>query len=447
MAVARPSPRPEPPWRRLYIPIAQKFVAIQTLAWAWVALSVWISIPWLHSLSQAVSWPFAIIIIGGIAYLPGYMNAFQVFSLLFDHQPPIRVIDPDAPLTILIAAYNEQDTIEITLEKLAAQDYSGPLYVVIVDNCSTDATAEIAKNTSSQLGLNAVVVEEPAPGKNHALNTGLRHTVTDLVVTLDADTLLHPSAIRYLVARYLSSPVHTCAVAGAVLVRNSRSNLLARMQEWDYFLGIASTKRYQGMYQSTLVAQGAFSLYRTASVKKAGGWPDAIGEDIVLTWKFFRSGERVNFEPLAVAFTDVPTKLPHFARQRSRWARGMLEGMREVKPWQHPSRFVRFLTGLDLVIPYMDFSYSFFWLPGIVLAFLGKFWIIGPETLLVFPLTLTSNYLLYRYQKRTFQSLNLKIRRNWHGFVLYVLCYQVIMSPISVWGYFQELLRLRRVWQ
>jgi cellulose synthase/poly-beta-1,6-N-acetylglucosamine synthase-like glycosyltransferase len=57
------------------------------------------------------------------------------------------------------------------------------------------------------------------------------------------------------------------------------------MQEWDYFLGIASVKRMQGLYQGTLVAQGAFSLYRTKALRAAGGWPDAIGEDIVLTWR------------------------------------------------------------------------------------------------------------------------------------------------------------------
>ena len=66
-----------------------------------------------------------------------------------------------------------------------------------------------------------------------------------------------------------------------MLVRISRANLLTRMQEWDYYLGIAAVKRLQGLFQSTLVAQGAFSIYRTERVRAIGGWPDAIGEDIV----------------------------------------------------------------------------------------------------------------------------------------------------------------------
>jgi poly-beta-1,6-N-acetyl-D-glucosamine synthase len=67
----------------------------------------------------------------------------------------------------------------------------------------------------------------------------------------------------------------------------------------------------QGLYQGTLVAQGAFSLYRTQAVLGAGGWPDAIGEDIVLTRQLMRQGARVYYEPSAVAFTrpDPPGPL------------------------------------------------------------------------------------------------------------------------------------------
>ena len=67
------------------------------------------------------------------------------------------------------------------------------------------------------------------------------------------------------------------------MARNSRDNWLTRLQEWDYELGIASIKRSQAIWQATLVSQGAFSVYKRQAVVEAGGWPDAIGEDIVLT--------------------------------------------------------------------------------------------------------------------------------------------------------------------
>jgi len=138
------------------------------------------------------------------------------------------------------------------------------------------------------------------------------------------------------------------------MVRNSRSTVWSRVQEWDYLLGISSVKRMQGLYQGTLVAQGAFSCYRTEAVRHAGGWPDAIGEDIVLTWRLMRDGGRVYFEPLAVAFTDTPERFDAFARQRSGWARGMLEGLRDVPPWQHQRPSQRALAGVDVLIPFID---------------------------------------------------------------------------------------------
>lgn len=74
-----------------------------------------------------------------------------------------------------------------------------------------------------------------------------------------------------------------------------------------------------------------------------GGWPDTIGEDIVLTWALLRNHGRVGFESTAVAFTDVPTRLRVLIRQRRRWARGMIEGLRDHgvalicrrKPYSH----------------------------------------------------------------------------------------------------------------
>ena len=80
------------------------------------------------------------------------------------------------------------------------------------------------------------------------------------------------------------------AVAGAVLVRNSRASLMTAAQEWDYFHGISAVKRMQSMYHGTLVAQGAFSLYRKQALKTVGGWPDCVGEDIVMTWAMLERG-------------------------------------------------------------------------------------------------------------------------------------------------------------
>jgi poly-beta-1,6-N-acetyl-D-glucosamine synthase len=444
----RASTEPQPARRRLYVSVTSKFVIAQVLAVGWLGASVWLSLPWVRELAAAIAIVPAILVVSLIAYLPGWLVAFLAISLLLDRQPPPRSSHPTTPVTVLIAARNEAERIQETIAYIAGQDYAGPIEVLVVDNGSTDGTRTVAEAFGAATGQPVRCISEPRPGKSHALNTGLAAVGTELVISLDADTVLHPRAVRQLVARLLSAPPDVQAVAGSVLVRNSRDSLWTRMQEWDYFLGIASVKRMQGLYQGTLVAQGAFSLYRTQAVLAAGGWPDAIGEDIVLTWQLMRHGARVYYEPSAVAFTAAPTRLVHLARQRARWARGMVEGLRSVKPWNQPRGLLRFLTAIDLLIPALDVAYALVWLPGLALAATGRYWVVGPYTLAVLPLTLIVNLILYRFQRRrVFNLLGLRVRRNAVGFIGFVLTYQMLMSPIAVVGYGQELLGLRRRWK
>ncbi len=433
--------------RERYISIPTKFIISQLAAILWLSISIVLSLHWIFELGVYTTIPVSILIIAAISYIPGFLNAFMVSSLLLDKQPKYKIRNPTEPITIIIACYNEEKTIDYNLKCISNQIYSGKIKVIIVDNNSTDKTIKVAKEIGLELGIDLMVLSEPTKGKSYALNTALKYVETPLFITLDADTLLHKFAINNIVARMLAAPDDVCAVAGAVLVRNSRKNILTRIQEWDYFLGIASIKRLQGMYQSTLVAQGAFSLYKTDKIKDVGGWTDSIGEDIVLTWKLLGKKNRVFFEPMAVAFTDVPENFKHFQRQRSRWARGMIEALKLIKPWQQPQIYAKFFTGYNLLMPYIDFVYTFIWIPGLIAACFGYCWVVGIYTVFVLPLAMLQNYILYVYQKYVFRSLDLKIRKNKIGFFVFILFYQMVMAPISVLGYFQELFNLKRKWK
>ncbi len=434
--------------RRFYLGPQWKFALAAFFASLWLGGSIWISRPWIHELARIISYVPALLVVTLLAFVPGFVVAMLAASLLLDRQPPFKILHPSNPITVLIAARNEEVGIGETLRYLANQDYDGRMSVVLVDNGSTDATVEMARKVGMDAGLNLRIVSESRLGKSHALNRGLRSVRTNLVVTVDADTLLHRSALRLLVSRLESSMPSVTAVAGCVLVRNSRRNLWTRLQEWDYFLGIASVKRMQGLFQTTLVAQGAFSLYRTKEVRRVGGWPDAIGEDIVLTWQLMRSGARIYYEPLAVAFTSAPETMHHFARQRARWARGMLEGLRTVPPWRQQRGFAKILTAIDLLIPLLDCTYVLVWIPGLLLACFGIFWIVGPVTVAVLPVTLAVYGLLFRFQRRqVFEPLGLRVRRNGLGFFLFVVMYQLVMSSVSVVGYGQQLVGTRRRWK
>lgn len=270
---------------KVYISVKTKFFISLIISVLWTLIAISLSQPWIDDLSIMLNHFLAVFIISGIALVPGFMNIFLIISLLLDKQPKLNNYNPDDDVTLLISAFNEEIGIFNTLKYVKNQNYNGNIHTIVIDNNSHDNTSLEVKRAMSELNMDILLLSEPNPGKFNALNYGLQHVNTELVITLDADTLIHKNAIRNLVGRIKSSPDEVCAVAGSMLVRNSRDNWLSKIQEWDYFLSISSIKRMQGLYQGTLVAQGAFSLYKTEVVSELGGWSDAIGEDIVLTWK------------------------------------------------------------------------------------------------------------------------------------------------------------------
>jgi len=427
-----------------YISTTCKFYIANVFALAWFILSLYICLHWINFLSSKartfIGWEAVIF----IALIPGYLNIFLVISLLLD-KPPILCYHREYPaITLLVAAYNGEKCIGETLKSISKQDYKADIKIVIVDDGSTDKTCEVIKQYNMP---RCRLIAAKHKGKSYALNKGLKYIDTEYVASIDADTFLHPQAITRIMTRILGDPVNSSAVAGCVLAKNSRQSFIAKLQEWDYFLAISSVKRQQALFQATLVAQGAFSVYKTAVLKEINGWPHCIGEDIVLTWAMIKAGYRIGFESSAVGFTVVPEKYSEFARQRRRWARGMIEGFKTHFDFFFKRISIKtFIIGMDLLFPIMDLTYTFIFIPGIILALFGYFWIVGPMTLTVIPLTLIISAIMYKFQSENFSELNLKVRKNRFGFLVYTVVYQLLMAPVCVWGYTEELLGAVKRW-
>ena len=344
-----------------------------------MGFSVWYSQPWYSDLSNEVGIYLDYYLITFIAIIPGFMNAFVAMALFLDKRP--KVIDqqkyPD--VTVLIAAYNEEKSIASTLSGIFSQDYPSRIQIIVINDGSSDKTVQSVRSLVAQhsnlelidLGgqINLELIDlERNGGKAAALNHGLRKCVTDIVITIDADSYILKDGIRNLVGRYLSDPTNTKAVAGEILIRNSRENWITKAQEWDYFLGIATIKRIQSLFQGTLVAQGAFSLYERKTLLELGGWPEMVGEDIVLTWKILAKGYRVGHAEDALAFTDCPNTLNGFVRQRQRWSRGLIEAFKENPSILIQPRLSTLYVWWNTMFPLMDIAYTFGFLPGLVLA-------------------------------------------------------------------------------
>jgi biofilm PGA synthesis N-glycosyltransferase PgaC len=429
-----------------YISVRTKFSIAVLGAILWAAASAYLAQDWLSELSSHIGFLLAWLVIVGIAIIPGFMNAFLLISLALDRRPKRVPLEQYPPISILIAAYNEAANIVDTIKSIDRQLYSGELEVIVINDGSTDATASLVAAATANYPWLKLIDLQRNGGKAKALNHGLAQARHGLVVTVDADSYLYQSALESIVERYLQDPPGTRVVAGTVLVRNSRESWIARAQEWDYFHGISAIKRVQSLFQGTLVAQGALSLYDRATVIAMGGWPDCVGEDIVLTWAILKAGHRVGHSEDACVFTNAPSTLAQFSRQRQRWSRGMVEAFK-----QHPGilvnpRLSTFFVYWNLLFPLLDLIFTLSFIPGLVLALFGCFWIVGPITLALIPMAMAMNYFMFSIGRKMFDERGLQVRRNLQGFLIYTIGYSLIMQPICVVGYFSEILNLKKTW-
>lgn len=185
-------------------------------------------------------------------------------------------------LSVIIPALNEERFIGETLHKLnlAVQALDGSLpsgvQIIVVDNDSTDQTAEVARRAG------AVVVSEPVRNIARARNAGAQEATGEILVFLDADTLVPPTVL----SRIASVMSDSGCVGGAVDVLHQPASALLRMYVrcWRVF------GRLLGM------AQGATQFCRSDTFSQLGGYDEAIymGEDVDFYWRMTRAARKAD---------------------------------------------------------------------------------------------------------------------------------------------------------
>jgi cellulose synthase/poly-beta-1,6-N-acetylglucosamine synthase-like glycosyltransferase/peptidoglycan/xylan/chitin deacetylase (PgdA/CDA1 family) len=280
-------------------------------------------------------------------------------------------------VAVLIPAYNEEKVIERTIQGALDSDYPN-LRVIVIDDGSKDRTLEIARRAfaAEAAAGRVLILTKPNGGKAEALNHGLEHIGdAELFVGIDADTIIAPDAITRLVPHFLNPKVG--AVAGNAKVGN-RVNLWTRWQALEYITSQNFERRALNTMGAVSVVPGAIGAWRTAAVREEGGYHvDTVAEDADLTMALLRSGYRVEYEDLALAFTEAPTSANALMRQRFRWSFGILQAI-----FKHKGVFARegalglvalpniliFQILLPLVSPFIDIMF----VVGVIWYFIQK---------------------------------------------------------------------------
>ena len=285
----------------------------------------------------------------GIAYIV-YDTALLVFvtikslSLLRPTEAPLTE-GPKVTLGVIVAAYNEANVLPDTLQALFEQS-EVPDEIVIADDGSTDSTGVLLAERYGITPAPDGQISAPSSiyptlrwlrvvhgGKARALNAAITSISADAMMTVDADTLLAPDACRAMRRAFAAEPelVAAAGILTPLCGKTAEGRFFQWFQTYEYIRNFVS--RYAWMRaESLLLISGAFACFRREAILQVGGFdPECLVEDYELIHRLRRYAVdhgvhwTVRVIGSAQAFTDAPSTLASFLRQRRRWFAGFLQ--------------------------------------------------------------------------------------------------------------------------
>jgi cellulose synthase/poly-beta-1,6-N-acetylglucosamine synthase-like glycosyltransferase len=267
------------------------------------------------------------------------------------------------PVSVVIAAYNEEACVTDTIDSLLREDYPN-LEIVLVDDGSRDGMARrvleyydlnrCPEETTAVLGPGAyacycrelpgrrlIFLQKENGGKASALNCGLKLSTGRYCLVLDADTQVERGSIRVMVSRFLADQ-RTVVCAGAVGNHPGASGelsflrkCLVRFQTLEYYRTFYMQRVLLDRFNANLVVSGAFAMFDRELLMAVGGYQEnTIGEDMELSMRihaFCQSQHRayrIAYVPDAKCTTQLPMRYRDFFQQRRRWQIGMIQSLR-----------------------------------------------------------------------------------------------------------------------
>jgi poly-beta-1,6-N-acetyl-D-glucosamine synthase len=239
------------------------------------------------------------------------------------HDPPLDqppALPEYPPVSILVPCHNEAAGIQDAVAALQAIDY--PEYeILLIDDGSTDATPQILDDLARQDTRIRVIHLARNQGKAVGLNTAAVMARYDYFLCIDGDSIVDPHCLRWMMRHLVFGP-RVGAVSGNPRIR-TRSTLLGRIQVGEFSSIIGLIKRAQRTYGKVFTVSGVMVCFRRAALHSAGYWnPDALTEDIDISWRLQMRHWDVRFEPSALCWILMPETLRGLWRQRLRWAMG-----------------------------------------------------------------------------------------------------------------------------
>lgn len=359
--------------------------------------------------------------------------------------PPALAAPPG--VSVLIPCFNEEQNAEETVTHALGLDYP-EFEVIAINDGSSDGTAAVLDRLAARHPRLRVVHLAENQGKALALRAGALLARHELLVCIDGDALLDRHAAHWLVRHFVECP-EVAAVTGNPRIRN-RSTLLGRVQVGEFSCIVGTIKRAQSTFGRIFTVSGVITAFRRAAVHQVDYWStDVLTEDIDITWKLYRAGWEVRFEPRALTWILMPETLRGLWKQRLRWATGGAQVLlKNLDAWVRPAQRLLWPLLLEMIA-------SVVWSYGMVLLVLV--WLADlalPDDILpplVSPLLphaggiVLGAVCLLQFAFSTWMDARYDrgLARNLFWMIWYPVAYWMIGCATTVVGYPQALIRRR----
>ncbi len=260
-------------------------------------------------------------------YVGLFIVAYYFLSLILDKKTVKKFSENELPkVSIIIPAYNEEKVIKETIHSALELNYpKSKIEIFVVVNGSRDKTYENAKSIKDER-LRIFNLKEG--GKANAINFALTKVKGEIIVTMNADSIAEPSALREMV-NYFTNPDVMC-VAPSMAVYNPKG-ILQRVQQIEYFMGVYLRRAFSSM-QAIHITPGAFSSYRKKFFDKYGGFQVGnITEDMEVSLRIQYNHYLIELADKAVVYTRSPNKFLPLLKQRRRWYFGLVKNLLQYR--------------------------------------------------------------------------------------------------------------------
>ncbi|WP_082602899.1 glycosyltransferase family 2 protein [Lentilactobacillus kisonensis] len=271
----------------------------------------------------------AIISIWGILIINlGLTIAGYTYYLKWQHTKEPELPPKPPFVSIMVRAHNEGVVIVKTVQALLNFSYPKSQYeVIVINDNSSDNSAELLKGLQDLYADRQLVVintdsKTGGKGKSNALNIGLKVAKGSVISVYDADNTPEKNALSILVAELLQTD-QVGAVIGKFRTRNKNATILTRFINIETlaFQWMAQAGRRQLFKLCTI--PGTNYVIRRSLLEKVGGWDvKALAEDTEISFRIYRLGYRIEFQPAAVTWEQEPQTLDVWFHQRTRWVKG-----------------------------------------------------------------------------------------------------------------------------